>query len=74
MVRTCASGLRFDSIKSDQTKDQAYNIGIHSFPVWRSALKDQCGEKSASLPVLPLAKTYSRVALYYSGRQMDGNY
>ena len=33
--------LGFDS-ESGQTND--FNIGIHSFPAWRSALKGQCGK------------------------------
>ena len=40
-VRLCSCRLGFAS-ESGQTND--FEIGIHSFPAWRSALKGQCGE------------------------------
>ena len=42
-VCSLSCGLEFDS-ESGQTND--FNIGIHSFPASRSALKGQCEEQA----------------------------
>ena len=48
-----SSRLGFDS-ESGQTND--FNIGIHSFPAWRSALKGQCGEQAGKLTSCAVGK------------------
>ena len=62
--------LGFDS-KSGQTND--FKIGIHSFPAWRSALKDSVESKLASLLVVPLGKALSGISPSWCGRQVAGN-
>ena len=52
-VRLLSCRLGFDS-ESGQTND--FNIGIHSFPAWRSALKGQCGEQAGKFTCCAVGK------------------
>ena len=40
--------------ESGQTND--FNIGIHSFPAWRSALKGQCEEQAGKFTCCAVGK------------------
>ena len=54
--RASASGsvdLGFDS-ESGQTND--LKIGIHSFPAWRSAFEEQCGEQAGKFTCCAVGK------------------
>ena len=52
-VRFGSSSFGFDS-ESDQTND--FQIGIHSFPAWRLALKGQCGEQAGKFTCCAVGK------------------
>ena len=56
-----------------RVKPMTLNIGIHSFPAWRSALKDSVENKPASLLVVPLGKALGGIPPSWCGRQMAGN-
>ena len=50
-----------------------FKIGIHSFPAWRSALKEQCEEQAGKFTCCAVGKALSGITPSWRGRQMAGN-
>ena len=59
-IEAFASGAADSSQTSRQINPMAL-IGIHSFPAWRSTLKDSVKNKPASLLVLSLGKALNGI-------------
>ena len=53
--------------------NQQLKIATHSFPAWRSALRDSVKSNPASLLAVPLEKTLNEIATSWRGRKIAGH-
>ena len=55
MLRRPSLSGRFE-FDSELGQTNNFKIDIHSFPAWRSALKEQCGEQAGKFPCCAVGK------------------